>query len=217
VIAEHDLIQHKPIFQHHSDGMAFDDDHQPVPIEWPTYGDKAGEGSPEFERESRLLRAVFDFILDPTFQRRGIQRIAYRAIALSWVTLPAYWEGASLAEIARRLNVDPTVIQRHAGAVSRAFGGLRSAGQCHASNWKKEGANPMTSTNKKFLSLDRGKKKTTHPCRNAELHPLIKGFLEGLGRAGPIPPAPEGPDVFERLANRTHNTDPKGGHHARTP
>jgi hypothetical protein len=92
------------------------------------------EDLPETDREKlcQALRSVFEFVI---LNGGGVEGIGRRAVALSWVTNPALWDGKSIRQVARYLNCNPVVLRRHTAAARRRFG-ITHPGTAHAWNFK---------------------------------------------------------------------------------
>jgi hypothetical protein len=86
---------------------------------------------PDREKLCRVLHEIFHFVV---VNGGGLDGIARRAVALSWVVNSDLWDGKSAAQVARYLGCPPQRLHEATGAVRRRFG-IKNPAQDHAGNF----------------------------------------------------------------------------------
>jgi hypothetical protein len=89
------------------------------------------------EKLAQVLRGIVAWCIASRPGTINLKKAALRIVALAWVIDPEFFDGASLAELARRGSMkSPSTLARQTGEASRVFG-IRNHAQSHASGtWR---------------------------------------------------------------------------------
>ena len=95
---------------------------------------KAAVQSAEREKLGKVVMEIFQWLL-ANHKLEKLDFVGRRAVALSWVLNPDFFEGKSLAQISREAKLCRVALPQITGAVGRKWG-VRNRYQSHAANFK---------------------------------------------------------------------------------